>query len=130
MVLSIWLLLNGVVYLILGFMFVFQFETMAGSLGIEVLSGSAAIELITVYGGLETGLGVLFIMALFVMKYRLFSLQILTFSYLCFAMGRLAGMLGHDVASTMTYYLLVFEIVGFVVSALLLKKGVVHHEEG
>jgi len=123
---NFWLSINGVIYLILGFMFIFQLETIAANLNLLPQTGSASIELVTVYGGLEAGLGILFIVALFVSKYRRFAIQLLTFTYACFVAGRLAGLIGHQVTDNLTYYLLLFEVVGFALSALLLLKSADH----
>ena len=122
MALSIWLLFNGVVNLVLGCLFIFQFEMIVGSLGVTPQHGSAAIELVTFYGGLEAGFGILFVAALFVKRYQRFALQLLTFSYLCFTAGRVTGMLGHTVTGNMTWYLFAFEVIGLTISAHLLKK--------
>ncbi|MBU2644636.1 DUF4345 family protein [bacterium] len=126
MLLSIWLLLNALIYLVLGFLFIFQFDTITGNLGILAETGSAAIELMTVYGGLEAGFGILFSTALVVRKIRYFALQVLTFSYGSFAVGRLIGILQVDVSETLTWWLLLFEMAGFVISGILLKKSVQH----
>ena len=120
--LYIWFVFNAIVYLVLGLAFIFQFETMAGNLGIVAETGSTVIELIAVYGGLEVGFGILFIVALFFEKYRLFAVRVLVFTYAAFAAGRLAGTLKYEVADNMTYYLLLFEVLGFVISAFLLLK--------
>lgn len=126
MILNIWLLFNGVVYLILGFLFFFNFETVAGSLGIVPQHGSASIELVTVYGGLETGLGILFLAALFVTRLKRFSVQLLTFSYLCFTAGRIGGIVVHDVSGAITWYLLAFELGGLIISILMLNRLETH----
>lgn len=128
MILKFWLGFNAITYLMLGILFIFQFEMITGNLGIFPQDGSAAIELITVYGGLELGFGILFLTALFVGKYRLFALQILTFSYLSFAVGRMAGIIGYEVTDPVTYYLLVFEVLGIAVSSVLLRRSLNHTE--
>lgn len=118
-----WLLINGILYLILGLQFIFRFDAISGALDISANSGSAAIELTAVYGGLETGFGILFIGSVFVSRYRLFSLHLLLFTYLCFAAGRLIGMVSHEITEAMTIYLLGFELLGFAVSGLILKQA-------
>ncbi len=118
----IWLLINATVYLVLGFLFLFRFESIIGNLDIVPQTGSAAIELMAVYGGLEIGFGILFLTALFKKEIRLFALQILAFSYLCFAVGRFVGMMTFTVTSTMTYYLFSFEAIGFAISLMLLRS--------
>ena len=120
---NIWLVFNSVVYLVLGYLFIFEFQMITSNLGIVPQSGSAAIELMTVYGGLELGLGLLFLIALFVQKYRLFAQQLLVFSYLSFFLGRFAGILSFDEASPITFYLFAFELIGFAISLLLLKMS-------
>jgi hypothetical protein len=127
--LSIWLLFNGIVYLALGFLFFFNFEAIVASLGIVPQHGSASIELVAVYGGLEAGFGILFLAALFMKRLRQFSVQLLTFSYLCFTVGRIVGIVGHDVTGTVTWYLLAFELVGLIISALMLKRLETHPGE-
>ena len=120
--LFIWFVFNAIVYLVLGMAFVFQFESVAENLGIVTENGSAVIELIAVYGGLELGFGILFIVALSIEKYRLFAVRVLAFTYASFAGGRLIGMLKYEAAENMTYYLLLFEVLGFVISTFLLLK--------
>lgn len=123
MIVKIWLALSGLMYLVLGYAFIFRFESVAASLDIAAESGSAAIEIVTVYGGLEIGMGLLFLLAVFKWNWRSFSLQLLTFSYACFVVGRLAGMAMHEVSDNLTYQLLGFEMVGLLISAALLKRS-------
>lgn len=120
--LFIWFVFNAIVYLVLGLAFIFQFESIAGNLGIVAETGSAVIELIAVYGGLELGFGLLFIVSLPFEKYRLFAVRLLAFTYASFALGRLVGMLKYEVTDNVTYYLLLFEVLGFVISTFLLLK--------
>ena len=119
MMVSLWLLYNAAVYLVVGAFFVVDLPTVAGNLGLYPLNGSAAIELVAVYGGLEIGLGILCIMALFAEKVRLFALQVLMASYVCFALGRFAGMMIHEVTDSLTYLLFGLEVAGFFIGVYL-----------
>ena len=125
-----WLFFNGAIYLILGWMFLFQFESIIQTLKIAPLSGSAAIELMAVYGGLEAGMGILFLLAAITGRWVLFSLELVTFTYISFALGRLAGILTFTVSDQMTYYLLGFEIVAGLFSLLLLKQVLTQPTKG
>jgi hypothetical protein len=123
MIRNLWFALNGILYLLLGLAFFFGFETISDNIGFKVDSGSAAIELVTVFGGLELALGLLFIYALFDRRLTSFAIQMLIFTYTAFTLGRLIGISQYEVTDTLTYYLLGVELSGSVISWVLFLKG-------
>ncbi len=123
MIRNLWLALNGILYLLLGFAFFFGFETVAGNIGFKGNNGSAAIELVTVFGGLELALGLLFIYTLFDQRLTNFAIQLLVFTYTAFTFGRLIGISQYQVTDSLTYYLLCIELSGSVISWALFRKG-------
>ena len=122
MIRNLWFAFNGILYLLLGLAFFFGFETISGNIGFKVNNGSAAIELVTVFGGLELALGLLFIYALFDRRLTRFAIQMLIFTYTAFTLGRLIGISQYEVSDNLTYYLLGVEMSGSVISWVLFLK--------
>ena len=123
MIRNLWFAINGILYLLLGLVFFFGFETISGNLGFKLNSGSAAIELVTVFGGLELALGLLFIYVLFDRRLTGFAIRMLIFTYTAFAFGRLIGIIQYEVTDELTYYLLGIELSGSIISWTLFLKG-------
>lgn len=120
---ALWLFFNGLVYAAMSAAFLFRLPQTTQSMGFSEVDGSAAIELVTVYGGLGAGLALLFLIAGLKKDKRPFALVILMMSYLFFALGRLAGIGLFPVTSSSTYYLLGFELIGCFLSWVLWRKN-------
>jgi hypothetical protein len=111
---------NGLMYLILGVLFFLRFDWLTEALDLGVTSTSGKVELLTVYGGLELGMGALFIFSVFFEGIRRFALILLLMTYLWFFTGRAIAMFIFGASDVKTYILIGIELVGWIISGLLL----------
>jgi hypothetical protein len=106
------LLLNGVIFVLLGLGFLFDPMGMAATISLEPTSAAGMAELRAVYGGLELGLGGFFLLALRWERLQESALWLLLIAYGGISVGRMGGVLLDQPSDSMTYQLLAIEIVG------------------
>jgi len=99
----------GVVYIILGVWCSLLPDQTSQSVGFELINGSGMSEYITVYGGLEVGLGLAMLITSFVARLRLGGLAFTFILSACLPLFRVPTILVFDVQST-TYALMAVEI--------------------
>lgn len=120
--LRLWFLFNGIIYLLLGAAFLFIPEKVLMNMGVQANTASGLTELVTVYGGLEAGMGILLLISSIRFWLGDFALNVLIFTYLSFFSGRVIAILLYGVSDNISWYLLVFEGAAALISAALKKK--------
>lgn len=118
------LLFQGVVFTALGIWFLFDPMPMAEVIQLLPQSPAGLVELRTVYGGLELGLGLLLIGTAFHRPWQEFGLWLLFFCYGGLTVGRLFGILLDQVEDTFT-----LQLFGFEAGSLLLSGTVLHYRK-
>lgn len=109
----------GLLYLVLAFWCAFSPEATSQSVGFTLQSGSGQSEFLTVYGGLELGLGILFLLPLFKQEYLRFSLLTCVIIHGSLVFFRTIGFFIYSGFESITFNLAAGEWLIFVISLVL-----------
>ena len=123
MALRLFLALEALVWLPYGVFCFFQPGALAESAGVVASSATASVEIRAMYGGLQTGIGVLVALSLFRPALRRPALVLLVF--LCGGLGlsRVLGAVLDAEMSGYTGFALVFELASLGVAGWLLRRA-------
>jgi len=107
----------GAVYVLLGLWCAIQPERTSKTVGFTLQPGSGQSEFLTVYGGLEVGLGIALLWPLFRAEYLGFALLLCLLVHGCLVLFRTIGFVLFSGMQSTTYYLAVVEWGIFLASA-------------
>ncbi len=114
----IFLAIVGVLYLVLGLWCAFLPKRASETVGFELLPGSGQSEFLTVYGGLEVGMALIFLCPLLRPHETVFALKACFLIHACLVVFRTVGFFTFEGITSSTYKLAIGEWAIFLVSAL------------
>ena len=114
------LLLEAFVFIWIGLFFVVAPGTMLGYVEVEARTAVARTDIRAVYGGLDLGIGVLLLVGATQPAFLVYGLWTGSVVFGSLVVTRLLGLILDGSQAAITYYLLAFEIVGFLASGLAL----------
>jgi hypothetical protein len=117
--------LIGLLYIVIGIWCTILPEQTARSIGYQLSSGSGMSEYITVYGGLEVGLGLAMIITSFVRRLRLGGLSFAYILSMCLLLFRIPTIVLYEIQH-ITYYLLCVELLFAVLLGWILWREAKH----
>lgn len=113
------LALVGIIYILLAIWCAVAPETTSQSVGFALKSGSGQSEFLTVYGGLELALGIVFLWPLFKKEVTHFSLSVCVIVHGCLVLFRTLGFFVFTGFESTTYSLAGGEWLIFLISLTL-----------
>lgn len=121
---SIYLLLNGLLFLGLGVAYLLMPVRMAAKTDFVLSSDVAVIELRAIYGGMEVAVGALLVFCALRNGWMTSGLVFTAIVYGGFVAGRVIGMIAADNPGGMTWKLLAFEVTDLLIGLALLISGI------
>lgn len=118
----LFLLFVGVIYLLLSLLCSFGIEQVSGSIGFSLTSSAAKSEFLSVYGGLEFALGLIFLWPMLQPRVTMTLLNACLIIHASLGLFRLTGFILFSVNETKPYYFLATEILISVISLILILK--------
>jgi hypothetical protein len=119
---NLYLGLNGIVYLAFAIWCSVQAKTTSNSLGYELVKGSGQSEYQTVYGGLQAGLGIFFLLGAFNSNFRMPALVMAACIYGGIALARIASFGMFEGIQKLTFIFGTMEIVMAILAFVLMAS--------
>ena len=117
------LALNAVIYLGLGLWCTLDPTGTSRAIGFEFAKPSAKSEYVTVYGGLEFGMGLFFALAAWHEPLRYGGLWFALLTYACLALFRVGTLIAYDEVGRFPWIMLTIEAPMALLAAWLVFKG-------
>ena len=121
--------LVGIMYLALGAWCSLDPDTTSEAVGFSLMFGKGQSEFLTVYGGWEVAMGIVFLLPLVQKHWLPYSLQVCVIMHGCLVIFRSIGFLLFDAAEGMTLQLAMGEWIIFILS-FLFAVGLKRKKEG